>query len=120
MKESHEFDLLNRWAALPEAEARKLASPETIAALQLVVNLLSDETKPPKTVTSSNFVTTIREMRKVYVDGSRLLGETVLIASDYADQKDHVRAQEIYEGFLSKCPSKFYRDIAKNMLKKIR
>ncbi len=119
MKQPHEFDLLNQWASLSDDEVEKLVTREATAMLQQIVELLSDESKPKTIVDRENFVSTIREMRKLYSDGSRLLGEAILEASDWMDKKEPAKAKETYHRFLSLCVSKFYKDIAKNQLQKI-
>jgi hypothetical protein len=119
MKQSHEFDLLNQWASLPDDEVEKLITTEAIATLQRVIELLSDESKPKAIVDRGNFVLTVREMRKLYSVGSRLLGEAILEASGWMDKQEPIKAKESYERFLSSCVSKFYRDIARHQLQKI-
>ena len=119
MKESHEFDLLNQWASLPDDEIEKLITTEAITTLQRVVELLGDESKPKAVINRGNFVATVRAMRKLYADGSRLLGDAILEASNWMDKQEPVKAKETYERLLSSCVSKFYRDIARNQLWKI-
>lgn len=118
MKESHELDLLNQWASLPDDEIEKLITAEAIATLQRVVELLG-ESKLKVVVNRGSFVATVREMRKLYADGSRLLGDAILEASDWMDKQEPVKAKETYERLLSSCVSEFYRDIARNQLRKI-
>jgi hypothetical protein len=119
MKQSHEFDLLNQWASLPDDEVEKLITTEAITTLQQAVELLSDESKSKVIVNRGNFIATVREMRKLYAVGSRLLGQAILEASDWMDKQEPIKARQTYERFLSSCVSKFYRDIARNQLRKI-
>jgi hypothetical protein len=117
---THEFDSLNQWASLPDAEIEKLVSDETIDVLQRVVELLSDESQPSNLVVDrGNFVVTVRKMRALYMEGSRLLGDAILEASDWMDKQEPAKAREAYERFLATCKLKFYRRIATNQLRNI-
>jgi len=117
---NHEFDSLNLWASWSDAEIENIISDDTIVVLQRAVQHLSDEVQSSRIIVNrDNFVSTVREMRKLYADGSRLLGQAILEASDWLDKQEPAKAKEVYEHFLSLCASKFYRDIARNQLKKI-
>ena len=116
----HEFDILNKWALLSDTEIEKIISDDTIALLQRVVALLSNEAQNNEIVVRrENFVSTVRYMRKLYEDGSRLLVQAILEASDWLDKQQPAKAKETYERFLASCVSKFYRDIARNQIGKI-
>jgi hypothetical protein len=116
----HEFDLLNRWASLSDAQIANIVSEDTIRVLQRVADLLGDESEPGRpTVSPENFISTVRSMRERYAEGSRLLGNAILEASDWIDRNEPSKAREAYERFLSNCKLKFYRKIAANQLRKI-
>lgn len=118
--QDHEFDALNRWAHLSDAELEKIISDDAISILQRVVLLLGDEDQQNKLVVNrSNFGSIVHEMRSLYVIGSRHLGEAILEASDWLNKKHPVKAKEVYERFLSICPSKFYGDIARHQIAKL-
>jgi len=118
--QSHEFDVLNEWALLSDDELKGVVSDDSIAFLQGVVSLLSDEKKGNEiSVSRNNFVSTVREMRRRYQTGSRLLGQAILEASDWLDKQQRGKAKEVYERFLLSCSSRFYREIAENQLKKL-
>ena len=118
--QTHDFDLLNRWATLPDSEMEKAISKDSLAVMQRVVHLLADESESEKIVVDNDtFVRLVREMRELYETGSRSLGESILQASEYVDNQEIEKAKEVYHRFLSSCASKFYRDIAKSQLKKL-
>jgi hypothetical protein len=115
-----DFDLLKQWASWDDDEIKKVVSDDTIETLQRVVRLLADESiADSRVVTRDNFVATVREMRELYREGSWQLGEAIIEASDLADNRELAKAREVYERFLASCGSKFYRDIARNRLKKL-
>lgn len=116
----HDFDVLDRWAILPDAELEKAITNDAIRTLQRVVSLLGDENQNKKQVVSrDNFISVVREMRMLKKTGSRRLGEAILEASDWLDKNQPAKAKEAYERFLSSCTSKFYRDIAKTQMGKL-
>ena len=118
MEASHIFDLLKQWASLPDHEVEKLVSAENIVILKAVVNLLGD----PRTqyiIDDKNFANVVREMRNLYRDGSRSLGNAIIEGSDWVDQGQPEKAKEVYKKFLESCMSKFYRDIAQVQLEKL-
>jgi hypothetical protein len=115
-----DFDLLKQWASWDDDEIEKIISDNTIATLQRIVRLLADESiADSRVVTRDNFVATVREMRELYREGSWQLGEAIIEASDLADNREFTKAKEVYERFFASCGSKFYRDIARNRLKKL-
>ncbi len=88
--------------------------------MQRVVHLLADESESEQIVVNNEtFVRLVHEMRELYKIGSRSLGESILQASEYVDSQEVEKAKEVYRRFLSSCASKFYRDIAKNQLKRL-
>lgn len=113
------FDYVNLWDSWEDSKIEKIISDETIAILQEAVDLLDDETKNEKTIiTRDTFVILVREMRKLYRNGSRNLGDAIIKASEFADNGEYEKAIKTYEDFLSSCKSKFYRDIAKGYIRK--
>lgn len=119
-KNPHEFDHLNAWNSLSDADINGVVSTGTIAILQKVVHLLSES--PPHEqpcVDSDNFVALVRKMGELYKRGSRTLGEAIIAASELLDTNQMEEAKAVYKQFLSSCSSKFYRDIASRQLKKI-
>ncbi len=117
--QDHEFDTLNRWATLPDAELQKAITDDAISVLQRIIALLGDENKRNMTVNRNNFVSVVREMRKLYETGSLGLGDAILEASDWLDKNQPAKAKETYERFLSLCTSKFYRDIARSQMEEL-
>jgi hypothetical protein len=116
----HEFDLLKQWGLLNDAELQRIASQDTVAVLDRVTQLLGDELNREKgNVAPENFVPVVREMLKRYREGSWQLGEAIIEAGELADRKAYADAKEVYEKFLSSCPWKFYRDIARTQLNKL-
>ena len=91
-KLSHDFDYLNNWASLSDADIEKIFSKETATTLQRVVELLGNETQTRKVVKKENFVKTVHEMRKLYEEGSRALGEAILEASDWEESLKGVKS----------------------------
>lgn len=115
----HDFDFLNEWARLTDAELENVATIETLARLRRVVEQLGDDAQAKQTLSRDNFASTVRQMRTLYVDGSRLLGEAILEASDLRDRHALEEARQVYRRFLSKCHSRFYGDIARTQLAKL-
>jgi tetratricopeptide (TPR) repeat protein len=118
--ETHDFDLLNRWAQLPDGELARLATKDAIIVLRRVVDLLADKTQNRTEVSEDSFVETVRAMRELYRRGSRVLGEAIIEAAAYVKQGDFAQAKAIYERFIALCPSAFYTKIAKYHLQRIR
>ena len=117
--ESHCFDRLRAWGALSDNEIAAAYSPESVAILEEVVDLLNDQAEVGPPLTPETFVATIRAMNRLYADGSRRLGEAILRASDHRDRGDLEQARAVYEGFLEGCPSAFYRKIAEHQLREL-
>jgi hypothetical protein len=117
---AHEFDFLIHWASLNDTELEKIVCDNSIAVLQRAADLLRNEFRPVQIVVDrTNFVSTVRDLRRVYANGSNLLGDAILEASDWLDKGQPDKAKEVYQRFLSMCASKFYRDIAKSQLQNI-
>lgn len=116
----HEFDVLKQWAELNDSQLQQIVSDETIAILQRVASFLADEVSSERAVvTRANFSSIVHEMQKRYREGSWQLGEAIIKAGDLSDQKAYGEAKDVYQRFLSSCPWKFYRDIARSQLKKL-
>lgn len=118
--ETHDFDLLNRWAQLPDGELAGLATKDAIIALRRVVGLLADKTQNRTEISEDSFVETVRKMRELYRRGSRGLGEAIIEAATYEKQGDFAQAKAVYERFIALCPSAFYTKIAEYQLRSIR
>lgn len=117
---THEFDLLKQWGQLSDMDLQRIASQDNVAVLDRVAQLLEDELNREKTkVAPANFVLVVHEMLKRYREGSWQLGEAIIEAGEFADRKAYTEAKEVYEKFLRNCPWKFYRNIARNQLKKL-
>jgi hypothetical protein len=78
---SHDFDLLNRWAQLPDDDLARQATKEAIVVLRRVVSLLADGRQKGTEISEGSFVETVREMRELYRRGSRGLGEAIIEAA---------------------------------------
>ena len=118
MAQGHDFDRLRAWAAMPDDKLEKLIDADTIAVMQRVMLLLGGERRDlPED--RADFVATVREMDRLYREGSLLLGEAIVEASEWGDKQDCARARAVYERFLSDCRSKFHREIARYQLRKL-
>lgn len=118
---NHDFDSLNQWATWQDSEIKRVVSADSIALMQRVVFLLADEkVQGELVVDGENFVELVKEMAQLYRAGSRMLGDAILQASDFLDRDDLDKAKDVYQSFLSSCPSRFYRNIAKNQLDALR
>jgi hypothetical protein len=115
----HDFDSLKQWAELDDAQLEEIATEERIALLQRAVHLLADESTPAPAVNRNSFPAIVRQMWKLYREGSWQLGEAIIKASDLADRAEYAEASAVYERFLSVCKSRFYQDIARIQLKRI-
>ncbi len=113
-----DFDRLHAWAGLPDDKLEKLIDADSIAVMQRVVDLLGAD-KRGLPVDRADFVATVRELDRLYREGSRSLGEAIVEASEWGDRRDAERARAVYERFLAGCRSKFHREIARHQLRKL-
>lgn len=114
----HDFDRLRAWAALPDDQLGKLIDADTIAVMQRVTALIGGEGRVLP-VDPADFASTVREMDRLYREGSRSLGEAIVEASEWGDRQDQARARAVYERFLAGCRSKFHCEIARYQLRKL-
>ena len=70
-------------------------------------------------VGKDNFARLVDEMRALYKQGSRQLGNAIIEASNLLEKNQYEEAKAIYQNFLSICPSLFYKDIAINELDRL-
>ena len=77
---THDFDLLDEWALLPDSQLASIASNESYATLKRLLHLLRDGSTSDQLITEDNFVPLVRELRQLKHEGSRSLGETILRA----------------------------------------
>ncbi len=115
---AQDFDLLNHWARLSEAELLAMATDEALDVLRRLAAALSAETET--NLKQANFVANVRHLHELYRRGSRGLGEAIINASSYEREGKPAEARKIYEEFISSCPSDFYKRIAKHHLDRIR
>ncbi len=114
----HDFDRLSAWAALPDDQLEKLIDADSIAVMQRVMVLLGAD-KRGLPVDRADFVSTVREMDRLYREGARSLGEAIIEAAEWGDKHDAARARAVYERFLAGCRSKFHCEVARYQLKKL-
>jgi hypothetical protein len=114
----HDFDRLRAWAALPDDQLEKLIDADTIAVMQRVMALIGGEGRGLP-VDPADFASSVREMDRLYREGSRSLGEAIVEASAWGDRHDQARARAVYERFLAGCRSKFHCEIARYQLRKL-
>ena len=118
MASGHDFDRLRAWVALPDEQFEKLIDADSIALMRRVMVLLGAEAQGLP-VDRADFVATLRDLDRVYREGSRSLGEAMVEASEWGDKHDQARARAVYERFLAGCRSKFHREIARYQLRKL-
>ena len=115
-----DFERLRVWAALPDDKLAKLIDADSMALMQRVTVLLgADARRNALPLDCADFVATVREMDRLYREGSLLLGEALVEASEWGEKQDAARARAVYERFLSSCRSKFHREIARYELRKL-
>ena len=115
-----DFERLRVWAALPDNELAKLIDADSMALMQRVTVLLgADARRNALPVDRDDFVATVREMDRLYREGTRSLGEAIVEASEGGEKQDAARARVVYERFLAGCRSKFHREIARYELRKL-
>lgn len=91
---SHDFERLRAWAAMPDDKLEKLIDADTIAVMQRVMALIGGEGRSlPED--RADFVATVREMDRLYREGSRSLGEAIVEASEWGDKQDRARARRL-------------------------
>lgn len=112
------FDYLNLWASWSDYEIENIISKESIAILKEVIYLLDDDPETKK-INKDNFICLVRKMKGLNKKYSRDLGEAILKAGDYIDNKEISKAKNVYEIFVLTNKSKFYKDIAKSELSRI-
>jgi hypothetical protein len=118
MPQGHDFDRLRAWAALPDDQLEKLIDADTIAVMQRVMALIGGVGRVLP-VDPADFVSTVRELDRLYREGSRSLGEAIVEASEWGDRHDQARARAVYERFLAGCRSNFHCEIARYQLRKL-
>jgi len=118
MASGNDFDRLRAWAALPDDQLVKLIDAESIAAMRRVMVLLGAEARGLP-ADRADFVATVRDLERLYREGSRSLGEAIVEASAWGEKHDAERARAVYERFLAGCRSKFHCEIARFQLRKL-
>jgi hypothetical protein len=113
---AHDFDHLDNLALKSDAEIESLASPELLALLDRIDELLTNLRPYPE---SRNLASRVRYLRELKHRGSRALGEAILEASAHLDRNEIEEAGEVYRRFLAASDSPFYRRIAERQLQSL-
>lgn len=116
-----DFDLLDELARMSESQIDQYSTESNISALEraLVALASADYIEATKRIDRTNIAQVARELRELRRVGSRQLGDAILKASDFVKSGLRSHAREVYETFLTQCPSKIYRQVAKSELSKL-
>ena len=98
---------------MPEDRLRHDLSETDLAMMKEIVALLVGRPSAEDyQVTASQFPKLVREMRMLYEQGSRSLGEAIIKASECIEVGHSENAISIYSVFINLSPSPFYKRIA--------
>lgn len=115
----HDFQRLDTWRRLPDAELENSYDEEAVELLQRCMVELGDARQRQQRITRENFVAMARAAIALRGDGSNALSEAIINADEYLEEGDAEAARQIYTHFIDSCPSAFYCRIARGQLSKI-
>lgn len=115
------FEYLRQWSSLPDLELNQIISEKTIAVVkELAIELENEDKIDEIEIKPENFVSHVRRLNSLLIDGSNLLSQAIKEASDYQEKGKREDAIDVYKRFISNCGSKFYRGIARGQIKKLK
>ena len=116
MKKSNDneylFTLLDKLAEYDREELRTRFSNENIVSICTLARYLLDEIVKPEALTPSGFIDLVYKLRKYKKEGSRKLGDSLILADSMIKENNLGGAIAVLDNFIDACPSPFYRDIA--------
>ena len=115
----HDFDYIDEWAALSDAELQEQYTEKAGDILRRVLVQLGDDGERAIEVDRGTFVPLVRRLRERKRAGSRALGDAIIGASELLKEGSVEEAKSIYGDFIQNCPSKFYRQIAEARLRSL-
>lgn len=111
---------LAEWRNKSSSEIAELWSQENKELLKGFIDYLGDDSYQEIEVTEINFEVLIREMGALLKKGSNDLGKAIVKSASLEKSGKVESAIKVFEDFITSCPSKFYRNIAQNHLRKLR
>ena len=112
-----DFAYLRAWARWPDDKLRSIYSEVTHAWALRVREALGSEEERRIELDSESFPGLVRALQVRLHQGSQDLGKTIIEGSELADQGKPGEARTVYEAFIARSPSRFYRRIAEARLK---